>query len=686
MAEKSRMLAQQKLRGRGRQGTAQLPAHPNEFEIEISTSSSSKKSGSGNSNEAEGDFANGGTEIDKLLELETDPAKRIIAHVDMDCFYVSVLCRNKPELQNRPVIVCPSKNIQGTSEVASASYEARQCGIRARMFVSEARKLCPELVVLPCDYALIEDASARVYEQILKYSVLIEPVSADEAYMDVSAWGWHRTQEFAARLRLDIQEATGCPCSVGVGPNKLLARLSTAYAKPLGVRITRLEDAEGFLGNLLAHELPGVGRNLISKLDQKNLKTVGDIRAQSLQRLQLWFGDKQGLMLYDFSRGRDDRPVQTQHKRKSVGTQISWGVRLFTLDDVKKFLNDVAQEVSKRLKEINSKGSRITLRILKKLDDVEEPAQQAAPQAAVAGHMLPPVVPPKGKFMNPGAVQPISKSQRMVSASNEPAVIGAEAFKVFRGMNLSPTDVRGVGLSIDQLEDCEANTGERKIDSFFSKQQTPPSSSRQFAIEKLEDFDDVSIVDEAPTSLGGVKSEFHRPPSASSSSVDARRGPAHFELVYEASSSSISSQDSSQSHEGSPNKHDFAKVDTKVIPSTPPRSADESVSGHLSYNWDEFDDDAMSLSSEVEMYEFSEWNDSELQILDVKPSSNPKPTRKRARPTTPGNADDEVIVLDDDYDCKDSLKPPPPKRPNPAPATSSKILKQPAISEFSKKG
>jgi hypothetical protein len=249
-------------------------------------------------------------------------------------------------------------------------------------------------------------------------------------------------------------------------------------------------------------------------------------------------------------------------------------------------------------------------------------------------------------------------------------------------MNLGPADVRGVGLSIDQLEDCEANAGERKIDSFFSKQPSASSSSsRQFSVEKLEDFDDVSVVDEAPMSLGGARSDFHRPPTASSSSAESRRGPTHFELVYEASSSSVSSQDSSQSNDGT-TKHDFAKADTKIIPNTPPRSADESLSGHLSYNWDEYDDDAMSLSSEVEMYEFSEWNESELQILDVKPGLNPKQPKKRARPQT-----DDVIVLDDD---DDTFKPPPRKRQNATaaafePQNAPKTVKQPALSDFARK-
>lgn len=676
------MLAQQKLKGRGRQGTAQRPAHRDEFEIEISTSSSSKKSGSGGSHDQEGDFASGGLEIDKLLELETDPAKRIIAHVDMvsliqkihplriltfsrwslqDCFYVSVITRNKPELKNRPVIVCPSKNILGTSEVASASYEARQCGIRARMFVADARKLCPDLVVLPCDYALIEDASARVYEQILKYSVLIEPVSADEAYMDVSAWGWTRTQEFAARLRSDIQESTGCPCSVGVGPNKLLARLSTAYAKPLGVRITQMgPDTEEFLGHLHAHELPGVGRNLIAKLEQKTLKTVADVRAQSLQRLQLWFGDKQGLMLFDFARGRDDRPVQTQHKRKSVGTQISWGVRLFTLEDVKKFLNDVSLEVARRLKEINVKGGRISLRILKKAEseeNQEEDRQPIARAPAEPGHMLPPVVPPKGKFMNPGSVQPISKSMKLVSATNDGIVIGAEAFKVFRGMNLLPTDVRGVGLSADLLEDCEASSTTRKIDSFFSKAQVQPgtssaSSSTSMRFEMMDDLDDVAIVDEAPTALGKPKTEFSRPPLPSANSAAGRAGPAHFELVYEASSSSASSQDASQSSQGfSSGSQSQAPasiaVPKKTIAATP--GSEESLSEPSKYQFED-DDDALSMSSEVEIYEFSEWNESELQIVSVKEGTTTSSPKKNKKRKFIDEEDPEVIVLDSSGD------------------------------------
>ena len=411
------------------------------------------------------------------------PQQPVYMHLDMDAFYANVLInRRYPHLKESPVVVVPAKNTNnGTSEVASANYEARKYGIRARMFVSEARKLCDKLHVLQVDYSLIEDTSARMYEQILRYTHSVEAVSADEAYLDVTPWGWVRAQDLAQRIQNDVSRATHCPCSIGVGSNKLVARLSTFKAKPAGIVLTKPDNAQEFVKSFSCDSLPGVGGITGSKLAEKGIKMVSQLLDVDLLTLQSWFGDKTGRKLFDFSRAKDDRALKSEQDRKSVGTQISWGVRMLNDEQVAAFLTDMTAEVCKRLMEIQMIGARVTLRVLKKKEEeIEgESTQLRVIDARMGGFTSEQAATvPKGesaKAFNPGLCTQISKSSKLSFPTGDKKVITREILRLYKLIGLLPLEFRGAGISIDDLLPQEEQAKNSTIHSFFKPHE--PSSS-----------------------------------------------------------------------------------------------------------------------------------------------------------------------------------------------------------------
>ena len=205
-----------------------------------------------------------------------------------DCFYVSVERHDNPNLNGKKIIICPTNNLQtsslikSTSEVASASYEARRCGVKSRMFVKDAFRLCPDAVFLPCNYKRYEEASDLFYEVLLKFTRKIQPMSADEAVLDFSLCGLSEIEPLLSEIRSQILAATGCPSSAGVGENLLLAKLATRKAKPNGQFIVHPHEVSSFLADIPVSELPKVGEVTTSRLKQQNIHTIADLSAQSL--------------------------------------------------------------------------------------------------------------------------------------------------------------------------------------------------------------------------------------------------------------------------------------------------------------------------------------------------------------------------------------------------------------------
>ncbi|XP_049690546.1 DNA repair protein REV1 isoform X2 [Accipiter gentilis] len=413
-----------------------------------------------------------------------------IMHVDMDCFFVSVAIRNRPDLKGKPVAVTsnrgagkaplrPGANPQieqqyyqnkllngkaeirvpdkldssvwehpdstrvngadfdltvlSMAEIASCSYEARQVGIKNGMFFGQAKKLCPNLQAVSYDFDAYKEVARTVYEILASYTHNIEAVSCDEALVDITEILTETRltpDELANAIRTEIKAQTKCTASVGMGSNILLARMATRKAKPDGQYHLKPEEVDDFIRGQLVTSLPGVGRTMESKLASLGIKTCGDLQCASMSKLQKEFGPKTGQMLYRFCRGLDDRPVRTEKERKSVSAEINYGIRFTQPKEAEAFLLSLSEEIQRRLEAAGMKGKRLTLKIMvRKAGAPVEPAKYG-------GH---------------GICDNIARTVTLDHATDSAKVIGKETLNMFHTMKLNISDMRGVGIQVQQL-------------------------------------------------------------------------------------------------------------------------------------------------------------------------------------------------------------------------------------------
>lgn len=245
--------------------------------------------------------------------------QRKIIHVDMDAFYASVEQRDDPGLRGRPVVVA----WRGTrSVVCAASYEARKFGVRSAMPALRAERLCPDAVFVPPDFARYKAVSRQIREIFLQHTPLVEPLSLDEAFLDVtespSCDGI--ATEIARTIRAQIRETTGLTASAGIAPNKFLAKVASDWRKPDGQFVVPPSKVEQFLTPLPVKRVPGVGKVMEGKLSALGIVTVGDLRALPLEQLQALFGSF-GAGLYRRARGIDERPVEPDQPVQSISSE-----------------------------------------------------------------------------------------------------------------------------------------------------------------------------------------------------------------------------------------------------------------------------------------------------------------------------------------------------------------------------
>ncbi|MBS0432417.1 MAG: DNA polymerase IV [Proteobacteria bacterium] len=240
----------------------------------------------------------------------TTPPRKIV-HVDMDAFYASVEQRDDPSLRGRPVVVAWKG---ARSVVCAASYEARRFGVRSAMPAMRAERLCPQAVFVPPDFTRYKAVSRQVREIFARHTDLIEPLSLDEAYLDVSTpkSGLSSATAVAEAIRAAIRAETRLTASAGVAPNKFLAKIASDFRKPDGLFVVRPHEALGFLSPLPVERLPGVGKVMHGKLAELRIATVADLRAFDAAQLERRFG-RYGRRLHELSFGIDERPV-TPHQ------------------------------------------------------------------------------------------------------------------------------------------------------------------------------------------------------------------------------------------------------------------------------------------------------------------------------------------------------------------------------------
>ncbi len=272
------------------------------------------------------------------------PPRRKILHLDMDCFFAAIELRERPELQGRPVAVGGQ---DGRGVLTTCNYEARKYGCRSAMPTFKARELCPELVVLPVRFEHYREESARIRRIFARYTDRIEPLSLDEAYLDVS----HLRSEGATvawAIREQIREETGLSASAGIAPNKFLAKIASDWNKPDGQFEIRAEEAEAFLETLPVEALWGVGKRTAEKLRELGIATCGGMREHSEIELVRHFG-KFGRSLYRLCRGQDDRPVEPNRPRKSLGNEVTFRQNLRSLEEGLPRLDGIVEELAEDL-------------------------------------------------------------------------------------------------------------------------------------------------------------------------------------------------------------------------------------------------------------------------------------------------------------------------------------------------
>lgn len=453
--------------------------------------------------------------------------KSCIFHVDMDCFFVSVGIRHRPELKGKPVAVTsnrgqgrvplrpgtnpqqekkyyefkqnshshkeeeedlhrtPSQEIPDAhtngveqdattlsmAEIASCSYEARQAGVKNGMFFGKAKQLCPSLQSVPYDFDAYKQVALTMYETLASYTHDIEALSCDEVLIDATSVIKEldiSPHDLASAIRADIEKKTGCCASVGMGSNILLARLATRKAKPNGQYFLESLEVDDFIRNLTVTSLPGVGPAMGRKLAAIGVRSCGDLQQVSMSVLQKKFGPRTGQTLFRFCRGLDDRPVRYEKERKSVSAEMNYNIRFTRIDEAESFLTNLSMEVQKRLKDSGLRGRRVTLKVMiRKVGAPIEPAKYG-------GH---------------GICDSIARTVMLAHSTDSGLLIASAVIKLFHAMKLQVQDLRGVGIQIQLLEGNASLSTEpqtRSIKDLFTRQRSSAKCSKTDATDATD--------------------------------------------------------------------------------------------------------------------------------------------------------------------------------------------------------
>jgi DNA polymerase-4 len=295
------------------------------------------------------------------MGLERGGSAAPILHVDMDAFYASVEVLKDPSLRGRPVIV---GGVSGRGVVTSASYEARAFGVSSAMPIVSARRLCPTGVFLPNDFSAYLDCSERINEIFRSFTPRVEPLSLDEAFLDVSGAVrlFGKPPAIASEVKARVADA-GLTCTVGVAPNKFLAKLASTRAKPDGLLVVSADEVRGFLHPLPVTALWGVGEHTADALRRLGLATVADVAHLPAGALERALGPALGGLLYRLARGIDDSPVKPYETPKSVGSEMTFEVDLDAADAVLRAVLRLSDRTASRLRAKGLCARTVTLKV-----------------------------------------------------------------------------------------------------------------------------------------------------------------------------------------------------------------------------------------------------------------------------------------------------------------------------------
>lgn len=287
---------------------------------------------------------------------------RKIIHIDMDAFYASVELRERPELKDLPVVIASH---HPRAVVAAASYPARIYGLRSAMSMGQARKLCPQVIVIEPDFAKYRQVSAQIHQIFQQYTSLIEPLSLDEAFLDVTEnlKQIPSATEVAMRIREDIFQATGLTASAGVAPNKFLAKIASDWHKPNGICVIKPSQVQRFIQDLPLKKIPGVGKVTQEKLKSLNLETLGNLQQIDEALLIQHFG-KYGRRLFLYAQGIDERPVEVERERQQISKETTFDDDLH-LNQCRPYWEPLLGQVWQSLqkKQLSARGVTVKLKL-----------------------------------------------------------------------------------------------------------------------------------------------------------------------------------------------------------------------------------------------------------------------------------------------------------------------------------
>ena len=339
------------------------------------------------------------------------PEQRKIIHIDMDCFYAAIEQRDKPELKGKPIAVGDPDKRRGV--IATASYEARRYGIRSALATKVAKKKCPKLIIVPPRFSVYKEVSQTIREIFQNYSDLVEPLSLDEAYIDVTENKLDMKSAIliAKRIKEDILKTTGLTASAGISYNKFLAKVASDYNKPDGLTAILPEKALAFISDLPVENFYGIGQATVRKMNRMRIKTGADLRQYSKLDLGMHFG-KAGEFYYNIVRGIDDRLVNPDRVTKSISEEKTFKEDMTDALEIEGFIKNQAPSLAEKMKKSEIMGKTITIKI---------------------------------RFEN---FETITRSHTIGFYTNEAEHIFIEANKLYQGLeNKRPIRLIGIGMS-----------------------------------------------------------------------------------------------------------------------------------------------------------------------------------------------------------------------------------------------
>lgn len=287
--------------------------------------------------------------------------ERWIIHVDMDAFFAAVEQRDDPSLRGRPVIV---GGVGRRGVVSTASYEARRFGVHSAMPMGEARRLCPQGVFMPANHRKYEQVAVQIRDILAGFSPVVEPLSLDEAFLDVTGmeWLYDDPRDIAAAIKQRIRDELSLTASAGVAPNKFLAKLASDWGKPDGLVVVRPEEVAAFLRAMPISRLWGAGEKTAAQLKGIGINTISQLAEADTAVLHRHFGQGADDMRR-LARGEDDRPVVPEHEPKSLGNEVTFAEDLRTKEEIDTCLLALSHKVSRRLRQAGYAGRTVTVKI-----------------------------------------------------------------------------------------------------------------------------------------------------------------------------------------------------------------------------------------------------------------------------------------------------------------------------------